>query len=181
MIGIAAAAATSGRRASRLRAILRGMNRFRCIPLPTETARRFRRTGLDDRGARVHRRHVDGPGFPCRHCLRLGQPGETMLLASWDLPRPLGTYWTPSPVFLHAQECVAYAVEDVLPQTVTANALISLRSYDAAGLCLYDLGVVLDGARAEAPLRRALDDPRTAFVNIHTARPGCWLASAERA
>jgi hypothetical protein len=93
----------------------------------------------------------------------------------------MGTYWTPSPVFLHAEECPAFAAEDALPETVTRNALVSLRSYDAEGLCLYDLGVVLEGAEAEAPLRRALHDPRTAFVNIHTARPGCWLAGAERA
>jgi hypothetical protein len=26
----------------------------------------------------------------------------------------------------------------------------------------------------------ALGDPRTRFVNIHTARPGCWLAAVER-
>jgi len=95
-------------------------------------------------------------------------------------PTFLGAHTVPSE-FESAREYVEFVVEDVLPETVTANALISLRSYDAAGLCLYDLGVVLDGARAEAPLRRALDDPRTAFVNIHTARPGCWLAGAERA
>ncbi len=43
---------------------------------------------------------------------------------------------------------------------------------------LYDLGLVLDGAEAEAPLRQRLADPRTAYVNIHTARPGCLLAVA---
>ena len=30
------------------------------------------------------------------------------------------------------------------------------------------------------PLARALGDPRTAFVNVHTARPGCLLARVER-
>ena len=58
------------------------------------------------------------------------------------------------------------------------NPLVSLRCYDAEGLVLYDLGLVLDGAEAEAPLRQRLADPRTAYVNIHTARPGCLLAVA---
>lgn len=156
------------------------MTRFRCLPMSSDAAHRFRATGRDDRGASLHERVADGPGFPCRHCLRLGRPGERMLLGSWDLPRPLGTYWTPSPIFLHAEECSAHAKADTLPETVTANALVSLRSYDADGLCLYDLGTVLEGAAADAPLRRALADPRTAFVNIHTARPGCWLVGAER-
>lgn len=156
------------------------MTRFRCLPMDAAAAARIRATGRDDRNAPVHRRVADGPGFPCRACLRLARPGEAMLLASWDLPLPRGVYWTPSPVFLHAEGCATAPVEDALPETVTMNTLASLRCYDAAGMCLYDLGLVLDGAAAEAPLRARLADPRVAFVNIHTARPGCWLTRAER-
>lgn len=156
------------------------MPRFRCIAMPTEDTHRFRTTGQDDRGGSLHRRTVDGPGFPCRHCLRLGQPGEIMLLGSWNLPRPTGTYWTPSPIFLHAEECTRFEAEDEIAPTVLANGIVSVRSYDADGFCLYDLGQVCEGSAVAAPLMRALDDPRTAYVNIHTARPGCWLAGAER-
>jgi hypothetical protein len=144
-------------------------------------AARFRATRIDDRGGGVHSRPVDGPGFPCRACLRLGQPGETMLLASWDLPLPQGPYWTPSPVFLHAHDCRRRVLDDALPETVTANSIVSLRHYDAAGMCLYDLGVVVPGEEAEAALRARIEDPRVAYVNIHTARPGCWLTRVERA
>ena len=148
--------------------------------MDADSAARFRATHRDDRGGAVHVRPVDGPGFPCRACLRLGQPGETMLLASWDLPLPQGPYWTPSPVFLHAQACPHTVLEDRLPETVTVDTLVSLRHYDAEGLCLYDLGVVLDGQGAEPALRERLADKRVAFVNIHTARPGCWLARVEK-
>lgn len=155
------------------------MTKFRCLPMDTAAAARFRATGHDDRGGVVHRRRVDGPGFPCRHCLRLGRPGETMLLGSWDLPLPQGPYWTPSPVFLHAHDCDAALIEDELPETVRVNAIVSLRHYDAEGMCLYDLGVVVPGEAAEAALRERIGDPRVAYVNIHTARPGCWLTRAE--
>jgi len=157
------------------------MTRFRCMPMDRASASRFRATRIDDRGGAVHVRPVDGPGFPCRACLRLGEPGETMLLASWNLPAPMGPYWTPSPVFLHAHDCAARVEEDRLPQTVTENSIISLRHYDKDGMCIYDLGVVLQGDAAEGPLRERLADPRVAFVNIHTARPGCWLTRVERA
>ncbi|WP_207537390.1 DUF1203 domain-containing protein [Sabulicella rubraurantiaca] len=156
------------------------MTRFRCVPMDAPSARRFRATRRDDRGGTALSRVADGPGFPCRRCLRLARPGEEMLLLSWDLPRPLGPYWTPSPVFLHSQDCEPGATEDALPETVLANPLVSLRHYDAEGMCLYDLGLVLPGAEAEAPLRERLADPRVSFVNIHTARPGCWLAGVER-
>lgn len=154
--------------------------RFRCLPIATETAARWRATGRDDRGQALHRRVVDGPGFPCRHCLRLGTPGETMLLGSYDLPHPRGVYWTPSPIFLHARDCPRFEATDEIAPIVLANGLVSVRSYDAAELCLYDLGEVREGREVAAPLLRALADPRTRFVNIHTARPGCLLTAVER-
>lgn len=156
------------------------MNTFRCIPMNSETAARLRSTRRDDRGGPVQSRIVDRPGFPCRHCQRRGVRGEEMLLASWDLPLPQGPYWTPSPVFLHARDCPRAVLEDVLPETVTACDLVSLRHYDAAAMCLYDLGVVLAGSEAGAVLRARIGDPRVAYVNVHSALPGCWLLRVER-
>jgi hypothetical protein len=153
---------------------------FRCVAIPTETAVRWRTSGRDDRDQVLHRRVADGPGFPCRHCLQLGEPGEVMLLGSYALPHPQGVYWTPSPIFLHARDCARFAAVDEIAPIVLANALVSIRSYDAAEMCLYDLGAVSEG-RAVAPhLLHALADPRTQFVNIHTARPGCLLVAVER-
>ncbi len=152
---------------------------YRCIAMPTEAARRFRATGHDDRGNALVRRVLTEPGAPCRHCLQPGQPGEAMLLGSYDLPGPTGIYWTPSPIFLHEADCPRFDGAGMAP-TVDANSLVSVRAYDAGQLCLYDLGHVCQGDQAEAPLLHALADPRTSFVNIHTARPGCWLTRVER-
>ena len=154
---------------------------FRCIAMPTETAARWRETGRDDRGNAVIERVVESAGgAPCRHCLQYGQPGEAMLLGSYDLPRPLGVYWTPSPIFVHAADCPRFAVANVIAPSATGpDTIVSVRAYDAGQMCLYDLGQVAPGPAMEVPLMRALADPRTRFVNIHTARPGCWLATAE--
>ncbi len=157
------------------------MTAFRCIPISTETAERFRATGVDDNGNRLRRMEATaGGGFPCRHCLCLGQTGETMLLGSYNLPRPTGIYWTPSPIFVHERECERFDAAGVLAEIVERNSLVSVRAYDDAEQCIYDLGEVCDGAVAEAPLLRALADRRTSFVNVHTARPGCLLARVER-
>lgn len=159
------------------------MTQFQCVPIPTETAARFRATGIDDNGNTMRRMTValgTGSSFPCRHCLRPGEPGETMLLGSYNLPRPRGIYWTPSPIFLHENDCLrAGALNEVAP-IIRLNPLVSVRAYDAADQCLYDLGHVCAGSDVEAPLLRALSDPRTAFLNIHTARPGCLLSRVER-
>lgn len=156
------------------------MPRFRCIPIAGETAARWRASGRDDRGGVLHRRVAEGSGFPCRHCLQLARPGEAMLLGSYSLPHPQGVYWTPSPIFLHAQDCPRFAAADEIAPTVLANGLVSVRAYDAGEMCLYDLGAVSAGREVAPQLARALEDPRTRFVNIHTARPGCLLTAVER-
>ncbi|MFC7738948.1 DUF1203 domain-containing protein [Roseomonas sp. GCM10028921] len=157
------------------------MTAFQCIPIPTETAERFRRTGRDDNGNEVRRIvATSGNGFPCRHCLRPAEPGETVLLGSYNLRRPRGIYWTPSPIFLHGAACPRAEGLNELASIVRSNSLVSVRAYDAADQCLYDLGQVCAGEDVDGPLERALGDARTAFVNIHTARPGCLLSMVAR-
>jgi len=151
---------------------------FRCIPIDTETATRFRTQEVDDGGNAILHRVADGPS-PCRHCLREARDGEDLLLLSWHLPRPRGIYWTPSPIFLHAQDCPRFDAPNAIPEIVRSR-LVSVRAYDADGLCLYDLGHAGDGDEIDIPLARAIDDSRTEFVNIHTAKPGCLLCAVER-
>ncbi len=152
---------------------------FRCIPIAPGIADRFRQSSVDDGGNPIQHRVLDTPGAPCRQCLRDAAAGEEMLLLSWHLPRPLGIYWTPSPIFLHAEACTPFDAPDTIAPIVR-NRLVSVRAYDREDMCLYDLGDVGEGAVVDTLLQRALDDPRTAFVNIHTARPGCLLCRVER-
>lgn len=153
---------------------------FRCLPIAADIAARYRTTGTDDRGNPFLRRSRSATSqCPCRVCLGYAAEGETMLLGSYDLPRPTGTYWTPSPIFLHEKACTRFAAVNEIPEIVRGS-LVSLRSYDAEDLCLYELGHVSDGTEIDAALARALDDPRTSFVNVHTAKPGCLLCRVER-
>jgi Protein of unknown function (DUF1203) len=157
------------------------MTAFRCVAMPTETAERFRCTGVDDSDNTLRRMEAPDTGrFPCRHCLRFASAGETMLLGSYNLPAPRGIYWTPSPIFVHAEPCTRYVAHNEVAPIAGQDVLVSVRAYDRADQCIYDLGQVALGAAVDAPLARALDDPRTAFVNVHTAKPGCWLFRVER-
>ena len=157
------------------------MPNFQCIPIPTEAAERFRRTGIDDNGNALRTMEAtDEGGFPCRHCLSFAKAGEAMLLGSYNLPRPRGIYWTPSPIFIHAEACPRFSADDILAPIIGQGALLSIRAYDNADQCIYELGQVCAGSDVDAPLDRALSDSRTAFVNVHTARPGCMLSRVER-
>ncbi|HEX3537459.1 MAG TPA: DUF1203 domain-containing protein [Stellaceae bacterium] len=154
------------------------MIRFRCVPMDTAAAERFRQTGRDDAGSPLHRRIADHPS-PCRHCLADATEGEPVLLGSYHFGRPRGVYWTPSPIFVHAAACEPFARADAVPEIVR-NRLVSVRAYDSEDMCLYELGDVCDGNDVERLLDRALADRRTDCVNIHTARPGCFLCRVER-
>jgi hypothetical protein len=155
---------------------------FQCVAIPTETAGRFRDSGIDDNGNTIRRMTATDPrGFPCRHCLRFAEPGDAMLLGSYNLARPRGIYWTLSPIFVHEAACARFEEEGVVAPIIAQCVLASVRAYDAADQCIYDLGQVCAGSDVDAPLQRGLTDPRTAFVNVHTARPGCLLARVEPA
>ncbi len=164
---------------------------FRCIPIASELSARWGQSGMDDAGNRLRRvtaqarpmapdgSRPDGTGAPCRHCLRDAAIGDELLLGSYLMPRPQGIYWTPSPIFVHATPCEQFArLNEVAP--IVRDRLVSVRAYDGDDQCIYELGHAGDGNAIDAPLLRALDDPRTAFVNIHTAKPGCMLCRVER-
>ena len=101
------------------------MTRFACHPIDPATAARFRATGRDDRGNTLHRMTATEDGaFPCRVCLRYAKPGEAVLLGSYDLPKPLGVYWTPSPIFVHAEPCTPYDGANEVAEIVRRNAIV---------------------------------------------------------
>jgi hypothetical protein len=155
------------------------MSDFRCVPIDTRAAEALRSQRTDPFGNVIRRVASDAKGLPCRHCLASSAAGEVVVLAAYALPRPKGLYWTPSPIFVHATACPRYDRVNHIAQIVRER-LVSLRSYDADHQCIYDLGIVVDGTEAEEPLRRALADSRTRFVNIHTAKPGCLLCTVDK-
>ena len=156
------------------------MSRFACIAIDPTIAERFRATGIDDRGNPVKRMTAtaDG-GFPCRVCLTYARPGEEMLLGSYNLPKPLGLYWTPSPIFVHAEPCTPYDGADEVVDIVRNNALVSVRAYDAGGM-MVDADLA-DGTAVEVLCEKLLARADIAYLHVHNAKPGCYAARVERA
>ena len=67
------------------------------------------------------------------------------------------------------------APEMILVETHGKTGLIRLNRPQALNALCDQLMIELGTA-----LRARLDDPRVAYVNIHTARPGCWLTRVEK-
>jgi Protein of unknown function (DUF1203) len=122
------------------------MSTFRCVPIDTSVADRFRTTGIDD---------ADHDGYPCRYCLRETRAGHEVLLGSYHLPRPRGIYWTPSPIFVHAVSCIRYDRDNEIPEVVR-NRLVSVRVYGTDDMIIYELGDVVDGREVDGIAKRRL-------------------------
>jgi len=105
---------------------------FRCIPMDTASAIRFRHTGRDDAGNALHRKIAEHPA-PCRHCLAESQTGALMLLGSYHFGRPHGVYWTPSPIFLHAEPCERFEQAEIVASRIRSTTLSTVRVTFQAG------------------------------------------------
>jgi hypothetical protein len=154
---------------------------FRCIAMTNETASRFRDSETDDFGNRVKvMTAAADTGYLCRHCLAQAGKGRRVLLASYNVERPRAHYWRPSPVFIHADGCDRFGGDNEIPQALSAIQLVTARPYDKDEMMLYDLNDTVTGERLAVLLQRCLEDERTAYVNVHTGRPGCFLCRVER-
>jgi hypothetical protein len=149
------------------------MPQFRAIGIDPPEAARLRRAAVDDFGDPVIGMASTGAA-PCRFTLTDHPPGTAMRLLGWAVPQPVGPYAQRSPIFLSADGGEAWDAVDVVPPVVAARQ-VALRAYDPAGMMVYAANrLVLDGGH-EAAIRATLALPGVAFINVHTALPGCYL------
>ena len=122
---------------------------------------------------------VDEPSsYPCRRCLRDAEPGERVLLLSYDPFEEAveSPYRQPGPIFVHVDPC-AYEVNGELQDQLTRR-LLSIRSFAADHTMLG--GVVVQGSELEGTAGRLLDDDTVAYLHVHNAGPGCFAARIDR-
>ena len=119
--------------------------------------------------------HVtEAHAFPCRRCLTDAEPGETVLLLSYDPWLVDSPYRQAGPVFVHQDPCTT-AVVDGLPEQ-QRRRLLSVRAFDAEGMST-DAFVV---SGHELDVDAVLSRPEVAFVHLHNAGPGCFAARVDR-
>ena len=120
---------------------------------------------------------ADAPhAFPCRRCLTDAEPGEVLVLTSYDPWTIPSAYRQHGPVFVHERSCETARLTS-LPEQQTRR-LLSLRGYAEDGSSVHC--EVVAGVDAEARLEAMLSDARTAFVHVHNAAPGCFAVRVDR-
>ena len=118
------------------------------------------------------------PGYPCRVTLKDAEPGESLLLLNHESHSAATPYRSAYAIYVRegAHETGRYV--DSLPP-VFQNRPIALRLFDAQGM-LIGADLARDEA-IDAAIRRAFEDPKTAYIHAHNAAHGCFSARIDRA
>jgi hypothetical protein len=148
------------------------MTRISVRPLPAPLP------ALEADGITSHAVIADEPhSYPCRRCLRDAEPGEQMLLLSYDPFTGDSPYRQPGPIYVHLDPCAPDAGDEV-PEQLTRR-LLSVRAFDRAHLMRE--AVVVPGVELAPAAETLLDDTGTAYLHVHNAAAGCFAARIDRA
>jgi hypothetical protein len=117
------------------------------------------------------------PGYPCRVTLEDAPVGETVLLMSHEYLGGDTPYRGTHAIFVREGAATAEPAAGEVPAQLRRR-LLSVRAFDARSFML-DADVV-EGDSLEPLLERLFADPRTAFLHVHTAKRGCYVARVDR-
>lgn len=154
---------------------------FRIQPLPLDPFRPL--FDLDDAALQALgacRMVADAPNAaPCRVSLTDAEPGERLILLSYrHLDAPASPYRGEGPIFVREAAAEAAPEAGDIPDML-GRRLLSARVYDADWMMI-DADVV-EGRDLPDRLENWFRDPAGATVHLHTARRGCFMATARRA
>jgi Protein of unknown function (DUF1203) len=128
---------------------------------------------LAERGA--VRQIADGPKA-CRISLTDAKAGDELILVNYEHHSVASPYRMRFAIYVRADEKTFDAV-DVVPEQLRKR-ILAVRGFDANAMMT---GCELtEGAALEGVIKRLFADPRTAYLHVHFAAPGCYAARIER-
>lgn len=154
------------------------MYTLRIVAIPTEVAEEVRSTLR----APVYGfpAHVEPStdAAPCRHCLRLIQPGDNRrILFTYDRFSGIEKLPQPGPVYIHADACPRYEENAGFPDELR-NSPRTLEAY-ARGRHLLAREYVTDG-QYEPAIAKLFAHPDTDYVQVNSTTAGCFTFRIER-
>jgi hypothetical protein len=153
---------------------------FRIRGLPAETFNHLFALSdqeLAKRGA--IRRVADDrqPGYPCRVSLEDSKPGDELLLINYEHLPVDSPYRMRFAIFVRKGDETYDKVDEVPDQL--RSRMLAVRAFDGDGIMVrFEL---IDGRELEGSIGKLLANPRTSYLHVHFAAPGCYAARIDRA
>ncbi len=129
---------------------------------------------LKERGA--VRTIADGPR-PCRISLTDARPGDELILVNYEHHAVASPYRMRFAIYVRAGEATFDAL-DTVPEQLRTRTLAVRGFDDGAMMTGWEL---TEGVKLEEAIERQFANPRTDYLHVHFAAPGCYAARIERA
>jgi hypothetical protein len=122
------------------------------------------------------RKITDGPS-PCRVSLTDATPGDEVILVNHEHHAVESPYRMRFAIYIREGEKTFDAV-DAVPDQLRRRTL-AVRGFDSNAMMTgWEL---IEGIWLEEAIERQFAEPRTRYLHIHFAAPGCYAAMVERA
>lgn len=155
------------------------MQKIAIQPIPTEQVRAYQAGALDANGQPPERTISDGGGNPCRHCLRDIDEGREMLVLAHRPFRYSQPYAEIGPIFLCADQCEAWAGDDI-PDVVRRRDAFLIRGYGVNDRILPGTGGVVSTDALVDHAATLLERADVAYLHLRSAVNSCFQARVER-
>ena len=148
--------------------------------MPTTDAEILWSGGADAYGHQPETMISDGPGHPCRHCLRNIEEGDALFVFAYRPFPELQPFAETGPIFLHKTPCRRYEAEEVLPPVLTTSPDFIVRGYGKSNRIVYGTGAVTPSAEIGSYAGSLLDRDEIAYVHVRSARNNCFQCRIDR-
>jgi len=116
--------------------------------------------------------------YPCRVTLEDAKQGETLYLLNYthlDVSTP---YRSTHAIFVRNQSSPKKIQPGKVPDIIKNRSLLSVRGFDKEGMMTK--AEVTSGEQVGELVSMYLNEQSCEYIHVHTARQGCFLASATR-
>jgi len=117
-------------------------------------------------------------GYPCRVSLTDAKPGERVILLNYEHQPSNNPFRSSHAIFVREKARQAHPGIDEVPEMLVARHL-SIRGFDADDW-LVDAGLAAGHAISSA-IESTFANPEVAYIHLHNAKLGCYLAKVTRA
>lgn len=147
--------------------------------LETDIVRALQAGGPDCHDQAPERSISDGPGNPCRHCLRDIPRGAPMLILAHRPFAALQPYAECGPVFLCVDACPRHDAAQV-PHILQTAPDYLVKGYGANDRIVYGTGAIVAAETVPDYAAKLLKDTGIAYVHVRSARNNCYQLRIDR-
>lgn len=128
--------------------------------------------------AKALKKTVDAnPGYPCRVSLVDAEVGETVLLVNYQHQPAKSPFQAAHAIYVREHAEQAFPQPGTIPE-LFLNRLISVRAFDERHLITN--ADVVEGACLHEAIFAMMNDINVAYLHLHNAKLGCFLAQVTR-